>query len=77
MAKAGDLKIEIDTTNKTNFAKVRADHDLLILSLAVMTKALDDLISDCRKEGGPQPGDIAKARGYLPKGHDNTYPTKE
>ena len=48
---------------------------ILFYALKVSTKALDDLVTECLKEGGADKRAIAKARGYLPAYCKNTYAT--
>ena len=49
---------------------------ILFYALKVMSKALDELVTESLKEGGADKRAIAKARGYLPAYCENTYVKK-
>lgn len=50
---------------------------ILFYSLKAMSKALDELVTECLKEDGPNKQAIAKARGYLPAYCENSYGKKK
>ena len=62
-----EMGIEVGTPNTK----------ILFYALKVMTKSLDELVTECLKEDGPNKGAIAKARGYLPAYCKNTYVKKK
>ena len=62
-----EMGIEVGTPNTK----------ILFYALKVMTKSLDELVTECLKEGGADKRAIAKARGYLPVYCENTYVKKK
>ena len=50
--------------------------EVIELALKQVYKNLDEFITQCRKEGGPTKGDIAKIRAVLPSGYENSYEKK-
>ena len=69
-----DFVIEI---NREMGIEVGESNDkILFYALKVMSKALDELVTESLKEGGADKRAIAKARGYLPPYCENTYGQK-
>ncbi len=58
-----EMGVEVGQPNST----------VLFHALSVMSKALDDLITECLEDGGPDHRSIAKYRGYLPPYCKNAY----
>ena len=69
-----DFVLEIN--REMGIEEGKPNHKILFYALKVMSKALDELVTESLKEGGADKRAIAKARGYLPPYCDNTYAKK-
>lgn len=61
-----EMGIEVGQPNST----------ILFHALKVMSKALDELVTECQNDEGPSKQAVAKARGYLPPYCENAYVKK-
>jgi len=66
-----DFVLEINREMKVEVGE--SNDKILFFALKVMSKSLDELVTECLKEGGPDRRAIAKARGYLPPYCENAY----
>jgi len=70
-----DFVLEIN--REMGIEEGQPNHRILFYALKVMSKALDELVTESLKEGGANKQAIAKARGYLPAYCENTYAKKK